>query len=78
MGYLLPYDATMKTTQSDGQYSAKETARRVKAAVQGAFAGPPTPLKDIPKKNGESRTIGQKNKRRISQSKKTQKNKVVI
>jgi hypothetical protein len=37
------------------QYSDEETARRVKAAIKGAFSGSPTPLKDIPKKNGESR-----------------------
>ena len=29
--------------------------RRLAATLRGAFAGPPTPLKDIPKRNGESR-----------------------
>jgi hypothetical protein len=34
--------------QSDqDQYSAKETERRVKAAVQGAFNMPPRPLKSM-------------------------------
>ena len=39
------------------QYSSEETARRVKAAIKGAFSGLPTPLKDIPKRNGESRHL---------------------
>jgi len=43
--------------QPQDQYSPEETERRVKAAVQGAFSGPPTPLKDIPKRNGESRSL---------------------
>lgn len=29
--------------------------QRLQAILRGAFAGPPTPLKDIPKRNGESR-----------------------
>lgn len=37
------------------QYSQKETDQRLQRILRGAFAGPPTPLKDIPKKNGESR-----------------------
>jgi len=41
--------------QSDDEFSDQETQRRVKAALRGAFSGPPTPLKDIPKKRGESR-----------------------
>lgn len=48
----------------NNQYSAEETARRVKAAVKGAFSGPPTPLKDIPKRNGESRALGPKKTQR--------------
>jgi hypothetical protein len=27
--------------------------------LQGAFAGPPTPLKDIPKRNGDHREPGE-------------------
>ena len=42
-----------------GKQSAKE---RLQAALRGAFAGPPTPLKDIPTKGGESRA-SQKSKR---------------
>jgi hypothetical protein len=37
------------------QYSDKEAQRRLKSALRGAFSGPPTPLKRITKKNGESR-----------------------
>ena len=37
------------------QFSKKETEQRLKAILRGAFAGAPTPLKDIPKSNGESR-----------------------
>jgi hypothetical protein len=35
----------------------KETKQRLEAMFRGAFAGPPTPLKDIPKRNGMSRSI---------------------
>jgi hypothetical protein len=33
----------------------RETEQRLLKILQGAFAGPPTPLKDIPKRNGEHR-----------------------
>jgi hypothetical protein len=39
--------------QSD-QYSAKETARRVKAAVQGAFNTQPKPLKSMTPKRAKA------------------------
>jgi hypothetical protein len=32
-----------------------ETDQRLEKILRGAFSGPPTPLKDIPKKSGESR-----------------------
>jgi hypothetical protein len=35
--------------------SGQETQQRLDAILQGAFSGPPTPLKDIPKKSGEAR-----------------------
>ena len=35
--------------------SEVEAAARLSAILKGAFKGPPTPLKAIPKKNGESR-----------------------
>jgi hypothetical protein len=34
-----------------------ETEQRLQKILQGAFSGPPTPLKDIPKRNGESRVV---------------------
>jgi hypothetical protein len=39
------------------QYSTEEAQRRVRAILRGVFAGPPTALKDIPKRNGESRRL---------------------
>jgi hypothetical protein len=39
----------------DQQYGSKETERRLRKMLRGAFSGPPTPLKDIPTKSGESR-----------------------
>jgi len=33
---------------------------RLQRILQGAFSGPPTPLKDIPTREGESRRIGRK------------------
>jgi hypothetical protein len=46
------------------QFGKKETEQRLKAILRGAFAGPPTPLKDIPKKNGESRAKKRRKKAR--------------
>jgi hypothetical protein len=43
--------------QSDDQYSAEETGQRLQKILQGAFSGSPTPLKDIPKRNGKSRSL---------------------
>jgi hypothetical protein len=39
------------------QHSAKDTQGQLAKLLQGAFSGPPTPLKDIPKKSGESRSL---------------------
>ena len=44
----------------DDQYSTKEAKRRLGAALLGAFSGPPTPLKDIPTREGESRATRKK------------------
>jgi hypothetical protein len=41
---------------SKDTFSEKETERRTRTVLRGAFDGPPTPLKDIPKKSGESRS----------------------
>jgi hypothetical protein len=46
------------------QFSKKETEQRLKATLRGAFAGPPTPLKDVPKKNGKSRALERPKKKR--------------
>lgn len=34
-----------------------QATQRLKAILRGAFAGPPTPLKDIPKKDGGERSV---------------------
>jgi hypothetical protein len=46
--------------ESNDQYGAKETKQRTQTILRGAFAGPPTPLDAIPKKNGESRKKAQR------------------
>jgi hypothetical protein len=38
--------------------------QRLKAILQGTFSGPPTPLKDIPTRGGESRKLAHKNPQR--------------
>jgi len=49
-------------------FSEKEVQERLQAILKGGFAGPPTPLKDIPKQNGESRRIGKKKPKRRASS----------
>jgi hypothetical protein len=39
----------------DEKYSDEEAQQRFRKLVQAALNTPPTPLKDIPKRNGESR-----------------------
>jgi len=58
--------------QDDDQHTPEETQQRLKKMLRGAFAGPPTPLKDIPTRSGESRSIGKKKpqRRRLRQRKK--------
>jgi hypothetical protein len=34
---------------------SEEAEQRLKKILRGAFSGPPTPLKDIPTRDGESR-----------------------
>jgi hypothetical protein len=46
------------------QSNTEKSAERLQKLLQGAFSGPPTPLKNIPKKNGESRRIGKKKPQR--------------
>jgi hypothetical protein len=39
------------------------TQQRLQQILQGAFAGPPTPLKDIPTQEGKKRRVGPKPQR---------------
>ena len=50
--------------QRDQGYSDRQAKDRLQAMLRGAFHGPPTPLKDIPKKNGESRSLKKKTRRK--------------
>jgi len=62
----------MARKQSEDSFSERETARRLDAILQAAFAGPPTPLKDIPTRHGESRKLERKKpSRRRRQRKKS-------
>ncbi len=45
---------------SEDSLSEEETARRREVILPGAFAGPPTPLKDIPTRHGEARKLERK------------------
>jgi hypothetical protein len=49
-----------KTTESGEQYTAKEIEQRLRATLGAAFGMSPTPLKAIPKRNGESRGSSRK------------------
>jgi hypothetical protein len=53
----------MAPGKSNDQYGSEET-ERLQKILQGAFNGPPTPLKDIPKRNGESRSLERKKPQR--------------
>jgi hypothetical protein len=44
----------------DDQSNVKETEQRLEKLLRGAFAGAPTPLKDIPKKIGVTRVARSK------------------
>lgn len=57
-------DSGSDKTLSNQPSSKKEAKARLEAALRGAFAGPPTPLKDIPKRNGESRAERPQRRRR--------------
>jgi hypothetical protein len=41
-----------------------ETQKNLQRILRGAFAGPPTPLKDIPTKEGEARKLKKPQKKR--------------
>jgi hypothetical protein len=44
----------------DDQRSPEETEQRLQKLLEGAFSGPPKPLKAIPKRNGESRAAARR------------------
>jgi len=48
----------------DKKYSEHDAQSRLRVILRGAFAGSPTPLKDIPKRNGESRSLKRKKPQR--------------
>jgi hypothetical protein len=46
------------------QDSLDDAQQRLRKILKGAFSGPPTPLKDIPTKTGESRSLKRKKPQR--------------
>jgi hypothetical protein len=54
----------MDVSMDDDQYGPKATAHRLQKILQGAFSGPPTPLKDIPTRTGKSRKLARKKPQR--------------
>jgi hypothetical protein len=56
----------MTKTRQDDQYSDEETARRLRRVLEGAFAGPPTPLKDVPTRSGKRRKLGKRRSKKAS------------
>ena len=50
-----------KFSKNDNQFSKTETEERLQAALRGARIAGHKELKDIPKKNGESRKSGGQN-----------------
>jgi hypothetical protein len=51
----------MVATMADQE---KSDAQRLQAILKGAFGAPPTPLKDIPTRHGESRKFTRKKPQR--------------
>ena len=54
----------------DDMCDAAETEQRLKKILKGAFSGPPTPLKDIPTREGESRKLKRKKAQRRQRQRK--------
>jgi len=48
----------------DDQPSIGKTEQRLQRILQGAFSGPPTPLKNIPTQSGKSRKLKRKKPQR--------------
>jgi hypothetical protein len=51
-------------SQEDDQHTPEETQQRLQRILAGAFAGPPTPLKDIPTQRGKARKLDPKKRQR--------------
>jgi hypothetical protein len=47
--------STMEKSDKNETLGPEETRQRLGALLRGAFDGPPTPLKDIPKRTGQPR-----------------------
>ena len=47
----------MTRKPQDDQYSERDTAQRLSKILRGAFAGAPTPLKEIPTEEGKRRKL---------------------
>lgn len=45
----------MTQTRDQEEYTPDETEQRLRKIMRAAFAGPPTQLKNIPKRNGKPR-----------------------
>ncbi|MGB8898808.1 MAG: hypothetical protein WCC90_05995 [Methylocella sp.] len=50
----------MQHHEDHDSYSNEKTEQRLQKILQGAFNGPPTPLKDIPTRGDESRAVRKK------------------
>jgi hypothetical protein len=51
-------------TSSESKGNQEEAQQRLQKILQGAFSGSPTPLKDIPTRTGESRSLKRKKPQR--------------
>ena len=54
----------MVEPNSDDLHSPEETEQRLRKLMRGAFAGPPTQMKDIPKKFSKAQPARAKSKSR--------------
>jgi hypothetical protein len=67
--YIEPLKSGKAIESQDMQSSDKSIEQRLQRILHGAFSGPPTPLKDIPTKSGESRKL-KKTQRRLRRQRK--------
>jgi len=54
----------MPRKRTEDSFSDSDDARQLEAILRGAFAGPPTPLKDIPTRHGKTRKLERKTPQR--------------